>query len=47
MTIDNNTVALIGLTLVVIVALAFRLDGAKEIALALGGAIGGWMAKAQ
>jgi hypothetical protein len=42
---DNNTVALGCVTIIVIVALVMRIEGAKEIALTIAGAIGGWMAK--
>ena len=42
---DNNTVALLCMTLIVCLAMALRIDGAKEITLAIGGALGGWIAK--
>lgn len=45
MRIDNNTVGLACLTAIVIVSMALHIDGAKDITLALGGAIAGWLAK--
>ena len=42
---DNNTVALMCMTLIVCLAMALRIEGAKEITLAIGGALGGWIAK--
>ena len=42
---DNNTVALLCLTIIVCLGIVYRIDGAKEIALTITGAIGGWMAK--
>lgn len=42
---DNNTVALMCMTLIVCLAMALRIDGTKEITLAIGGALGGWIAK--
>ncbi len=45
MKVDNNTVALGCVTLIVIFAICAGVDGAKEIALTIAGAIGGWMAK--
>lgn len=45
MRIDNNTIALFCITSIVIMALAMKIDGAKEIALTTLGAVGGWMAK--
>jgi hypothetical protein len=33
------------MTLIVCLAMALRIDGAKEITLAIGGALGGWIAK--
>jgi len=42
---DNNTVALMCMTLIVCLAMALRIDGVKEITLAIGGALGGWIAK--
>ena len=47
MTIDNNTVALIGLTIIIIVSMLMGVEGSKEIALAIGGGIAGWLSKAQ
>lgn len=37
--------ALICMTAVMLAAIILKIDGAKEISLALGGAIGGWMAR--
>jgi len=45
MRIDNNTVGLFCLTIIVVIAMALGVDGTKEIALTLGGAVAGWMAK--
>lgn len=42
---DNNTVALMCMTLIVCLAMALKVEGAKEITLAIGGALGGWIAK--
>lgn len=42
---DNNTVALFCLTLIIIFAIFYRVENVKDIVLALGGAIAGWMAK--
>ena len=42
---DNNTVALMCMTLIVCLAMALKIEGAKEITLAIGGALGGWIAK--
>lgn len=45
MKFDNNTIGLFCITCIVLLAIGMRVEGAKELALALGGAIGGWMAK--
>jgi hypothetical protein len=42
---DNNTVAIVALTLIVSIAILAGMDGAKEIALTIAGGIAGWMVK--
>lgn len=42
---DNNTVALIGLTIIIVVSIVMGVEGSKEIALAIGGGIAGWLSK--
>lgn len=42
---DNNTVAIVALMVIVIVAIGAGMEGAKEVALTIAGGIGGWMAK--
>lgn len=42
---DNNTIALLCLTIVVIIGMVYQIDGIKDITLAICGAIAGWMAK--
>lgn len=42
---DNNTVAIVALTVIVSIAILWGMDGAKEIALTIAGGIAGWMVK--
>jgi hypothetical protein len=42
---NNETVALICITAIVIIAIVFKLPEAKDIALALGGGLTGWMTR--
>jgi hypothetical protein len=42
---DNNTIALICLTVIVALGIIYKVDGIKEITLAISGAVAGWMAR--
>lgn len=42
---DNNTIALVCITVIIIVSIIYKVEGIKEVILALGGAIAGWMAR--
>lgn len=42
---DNNTIAILALTVIVGIAIITGMDGAKEIALTIAGGIAGWMVK--
>lgn len=42
---DNNTVAIVALTVIIGMAIMTGMDGAKEIALTIAGGIAGWMVK--